>query len=52
MDLKFKIAHLVFWILRVIHRGGRERRDFSPTPLSGVGRPEGKNLRALVALWG
>ena len=24
MDLKFKIAHLVFWILRVIHRGGRE----------------------------
>ena len=52
MNLKFKIAHLVFWILRVIHRGGRERRDFNPIPLSGVGRPKGQNLGALVALCG
>jgi len=29
--------------------GDRERRDFSPAPSRGAGRPEGQNLGALVA---
>jgi len=37
------------YLSRVIHRGDREGRDFSPAPLGGAGRPEGQNLGALVA---
>jgi hypothetical protein len=33
----------------VIHRGVKGRRDFSPAPSRGAGRPEGQNLGALVA---